>query len=469
VRAENSEAAGTWSAARQFTTRIPGVAFEVSRSFGQASGAEDYRLVALPGVVDRPLGEAISGEPRREWQAYWDTGAAEDYFTEYDGSDTFDFRPGRGFWLTSRQQWTVSDSVEAVPLGKDGATAIPLHEGWNIISNPLRRGTAWGDIKEANSDSLQPAWAFEGSFRQADTLRSATTGQAYYFLNDQGLDSLKVPYTTSSKSVGKKVITDMPGAEAETQGEEAEGAVTLVAEAGDIREANSLRSKVKVGINGDASSGIGSRDVAAPPSRFSKMSLQLMPPGDTPPRQRRLAAEWRPPNDDTNSEEGGNTFSISLRKDGSGPVEVRAVGLGAMGGREVALLHPSAGESWDLRSNRSVTLSDVDSTGLKLAVGDDAYVENKRQNVLPDEVTLTSYPNPIRDQATLEYTLPEERNVRVEVYDVLGRRVAVLKDSQQEAGRHEMQLNAGRLASGVYFGRLKAGEQTLTQKITVVR
>jgi flagellar hook assembly protein FlgD len=155
--------------------------------------------------------------------------------------------------------------------------------------------------------------------------------------------------------------------------------------------------------------------------------------------------------------------------DNSGPVEVRAVGLGAMGGREVALLYPSAGKSWDLRSNRSVTLSDVDSTGLKLAVGNDAYVESKRQNVLPDEVTLTSYPNPIRDQATLEYTLPEERNVRIEVYDILGRRVAVLKDGQQEAGRHKMQLDGGRLASGVYFGRLKAGEQTLTQKITVVR
>jgi hypothetical protein len=59
--------------------------------------------------------------------------------------------------------------------------------------------------------------------------------------------------------------------------------------------------------------------------------------------------------------------------------------------------------------------------------------------------------------------------VTLQVYDVLGRRVATLEQGRKKAGRHTARLETGRLSSGVYFGRLKAGEQTRTQKITVVR
>jgi hypothetical protein len=44
-----------------------------------------------------------------------------------------------------------------------------------------------------------------------------------------------------------------------------------------------------------------------------------------------------------------------------------------------------------------------------------------------------------------------------------------LEQGRKKAGRHTARLETGRLSSGVYFGRLEAGEQTRTQKITVVR
>ena len=106
---------------------------------------------------------------------------------------------------------------------------------------------------------------------------------------------------------------------------------------------------------------------------------------------------------------------------------------------------------------------------LKLAVGTESYVEGKREAVIPEEVRLTSYPNPTRGQATVEFALPEASEVTLEVYDVLGRRVATLEEGSKQAGRHEVRLEADGLPSGVYFGRLEAGGQTRTQKITVVR
>lgn len=462
VRAENSKGESGWSEPRQFTTRVPSVTFDVSQSFGGADQAGDYRLVALPGQVERPLGDAVSGSSGSEWQAFWDDGSSENYLAEYDGSDTFAFRPGRGFWLTSRQEWSLSDSVKAVPLGNDQATAIPLHEGWNIISNPLREGTPWSAVQKAHSDSLQPAWAFTGSFQQADTLRSAATGQAYYFLNDQGLDSLKIPYPTSAKSTGKRTLATESKTENIPDGHK--GVMMLVAQ-----KSEALRSEIQVGISPEAAAGLGPRDVVAPPAQFSALSLRLKPNGDTPARKGLLAAEWRPPTRESSGDEEGHTFSFQLQAKTSGPVEIEAKGLGSFDGRHVVLLRPSTGQSWDLGETGAVTLREADSTALKLAVGSVSYVQDQEQKVVPDEVTLTSYPNPLRRQATIEYTLTEPTDVRVTVYDVLGRRVAVLADERKEAGRHQVQLDGGRLASGVYFGRLKTEDRTLTQKITVVR
>jgi TRAP-type uncharacterized transport system substrate-binding protein len=75
----------------------------------------------------------------------------------------------------------------------------------------------------------------------------------------------------------------------------------------------------------------------------------------------------------------------------------------------------------------------------------------------------------MREQATLEYTLPEAGQVRLTIYDMLGRRVATLKKGSKKAGRHRVSLERTDLSSGVYFGRLRVGDQTRTHKITVVR
>lgn len=88
---------------------------------------------------------------------------------------------------------------------------------------------------------------------------------------------------------------------------------------------------------------------------------------------------------------------------------------------------------------------------------------------VPDKVKLTAYPNPFRNLAIVEYALPKPKNVRLAMYDVLGRRVAVLENGRKDAGRHRVTLRSDRLSSGVYFGRLRAGTQTRTQKITVAR
>ncbi|MBC14340.1 MAG: hypothetical protein CMM85_15410 [Rhodothermaceae bacterium] len=79
------------------------------------------------------------------------------------------------------------------------------------------------------------------------------------------------------------------------------------------------------------------------------------------------------------------------------------------------------------------------------------------------------FPNPVRSQATVAFELPADGAVRLAVYDLLGREVAVLAEGVRPAGAHTARVEAGSLASGVYLVRLDAAGQALTHRMTVVR
>src|SRR5690606_38635003 len=79
-----------------------------------------------------------------------------------------------------------------------------------------------------------------------------------------------------------------------------------------------------------------------------------------------------------------------------------------------------------------------------------------------------AYPNPSAGRATLRYDLPSAAHVRLAVYDVLGREVAVLVDAESEAGRHRVAFDGGALAAGVYVVRMTAGAEAFTQTLTLV-
>ena len=80
-----------------------------------------------------------------------------------------------------------------------------------------------------------------------------------------------------------------------------------------------------------------------------------------------------------------------------------------------------------------------------------------------------AYPNPFRSSATVAYRLEQPTAVRLAVYDVLGRRVAVLAEGPQVAGAHRAVFDAEHLASGVYLVVLEAGGERQTHKLLLVR
>ncbi len=82
---------------------------------------------------------------------------------------------------------------------------------------------------------------------------------------------------------------------------------------------------------------------------------------------------------------------------------------------------------------------------------------------------LTAYPNPATGRVRIAFGLEEGGEVRLAVYDALGREVAVLADGLAEAGQHAVMLDGAGLASGVYLVRLEAGARVETRRLTLVR
>jgi hypothetical protein len=91
-------------------------------------------------------------------------------------------------------------------------------------------------------------------------------------------------------------------------------------------------------------------------------------------------------------------------------------------------------------------------------------------DVIPSGYSLAqNYPNPFNPTTTIGYQLGAAAHVRIEVVDILGRKVATLIDRIQVAGSHEVVWDASGAASGIYFYTIDAGSFAATRKMVLIK
>lgn len=88
----------------------------------------------------------------------------------------------------------------------------------------------------------------------------------------------------------------------------------------------------------------------------------------------------------------------------------------------------------------------------------------------PTEFNLTqNYPNPFNPQTVIAYRLPCKGKVRLTVYDIQGKEVAVLANGEQEAGMNQVIFDGSGLASGVYLYRLETNHTVETRRMVLLK
>lgn len=86
-----------------------------------------------------------------------------------------------------------------------------------------------------------------------------------------------------------------------------------------------------------------------------------------------------------------------------------------------------------------------------------------------DFALIGSYPNPFNASVTIEYALPEQSNVEIDIFDLLGRKIDTIVDETRQAGYHQAIWNANENSTGVYFYSIKAGNFTDTKKMLLLK
>lgn len=108
------------------------------------------------------------------------------------------------------------------------------------------------------------------------------------------------------------------------------------------------------------------------------------------------------------------------------------------------------------------------------------YIQLAQQTSTPTAIQKTpqmpngykldqNYPNPFNPTTNIKFQIPKASHVKLTVYNILGQRVATLVDNQLSAGIHMVQFHADKLASGVYFYRLRAGNFVASKKLLLLK
>jgi len=108
----------------------------------------------------------------------------------------------------------------------------------------------------------------------------------------------------------------------------------------------------------------------------------------------------------------------------------------------------------------------IDGDTLGTIVG----VENDSDDYLPSSTKLfQNYPNPFNPTTLIKYQLPEEVNVTIKLFNILGQEIRVLLNSQHEAGYYELSFDGSGLSSGTYIYRITAGDFTDSKKLILLK
>ncbi|MGB5893764.1 MAG: YCF48-related protein, partial [Ignavibacteriaceae bacterium] len=100
------------------------------------------------------------------------------------------------------------------------------------------------------------------------------------------------------------------------------------------------------------------------------------------------------------------------------------------------------------------------------------FIEEPVEIITQTKMNFTlyhNYPNPFNPNTKIKYSVPQSSQVIIKVFDILGNEIETLVNEEKPSGYYELEFNASKLASGIYFYRIQAGSVVETKKMVLMK
>jgi len=484
VRVNDDVGRSEWSLARSFSTRTnpdetenKTVAKSISFApmIGNATRVpiqSDYKLLSMPGSETIPLVDFFTEPYMENWRAFYETGSSDEnnYLTEYNPTDSsMAFSPGLGYWVISKTELTIRRGFSSVTPNSKDSYAIPLNTGWNIISNPYQTDVDW-ELTQQINDIVADLYDFDNAYTKV-TVMNAFKG--YYFYNDPnfGLETLLIPYSSASQ-VGLQVMSvrqdlgDIPNLKLMAKHSDgSQNEVDLV-----FDTEHDFAQPLLLAKSLSTSSGNSDQDefISEPVLERVHPRLGFAKHGMVIKSQENTALAY-------DRKLGGSleqeSYILELKANRGSVVQLSTELNQLADDNQVLLVNKLTKVMTSISKNETVSLKITEPlSSFDVYVGSTSYLDEIKSQLLPESFTLEqNYPNPFNPTTVIRYSLSESASVRLEVFDILGRKVQTLVNTKQQAGWYTFDFNGTNLASGVYLYRLQAGNFVKIQKMTLVK
>jgi len=398
----------------------------------------------------------MGGGHGTDWEAYWDNGDPDPVkgLVIYQDSSDFIFSLGRAYWLLRRGPVALNVTVPSSPLDAAASVDIPLHAGWNLITNPYSAPVSWSAIRSANGlPSSDPLYGYDGSF---SVRTGMSAGEGYVYFNTAVKPSLRIPFEAIRGALVKSREEELPGV----------WNIRIALRSGSISD-----DLAAFGVAPGASARIDTLDFRRPRS-IGRVPSVYFDRSEWDPVYSVFACDIRPPTMELETWD----FEVDLPIRESAELSFAGVEM-VPEGLMILLFDHQTLQSLDLRDRAEYGFRpSLSHSRFSVLVGSPDAVRKELEEKRPSEFVLgDNYPNPFNPTTTIPLTVPERSEVTLTVYDVLGAEVRRLHHGFLAPGRYWFTWdgtteNGSPVATGMYLSRMTSSTgMTKTKKMILVK
>ena len=375
-----------------------------------------------------------------------------------------DFTPGRSYFIITRQENIIVHGGPGQTRRTVCNDTIQVYEGWNLIATPFNFPVHKESLSLINSNSIVSLRSYAGGWNITDVMET-WKGYALFVASDSGKDDIYlVVRPRAAPGTVSKVTANLgfgPG----------DWAVQISGRVGQMHDLENW-----AGVLQNAQPGFDNFELAEPPVIGQFLKVSFAHPGWNLPTDE-FSTDFRPAGIseqvwqfDVKTNEAYADVRLSFDFLGDFPANA-----------EVHLIDQALHSAHNLRANSVYTFKsgrDGVEKKFKLIVGSHQFATTQAGEIglVPEQFELLqNFPNPFNPATSIRYNLPQASGVSIIVYDLLGRKVRSLIDSEQKgAGYFSARWNGlddfgGQVATGVYIYQLTTNSKSISRKMILMK